>query len=79
MTLTADPPSSNFGAINLDALLPAILPSSPSFAAAGDRAGSNLIQVNQTKSNQWAHASRPPPKETHEADLADPLQKGIQS
>ncbi len=35
MTLTADPPSSNFSAINLDALLPAILPSSPSFAAAG--------------------------------------------
>ena len=109
MTLTADPPSSNFGAIWLDAFPPsprlptslklrwtgrrtgppAILLSSPGFrlylitsrqvAAAGDRAGSNLIKVNQTQSNQCAPASRPLPKETYKADLDDPLRKGIQS
>ena len=79
MTLTADPPSSNFGAINLDALLPAILLSSPGFDAAGDRAGSNQIKVNQTKSNQCAHASRPLPKETYEANLDNPLRRGSQS
>jgi len=48
-------------------------------AAAGDGGGSNQIKVNQTKSNQCAHAARPPPKETQEADLDDPLRKGIQS
>ena len=68
---------------------PAILLSSPGFrlylitsrqvAAAGDRAGSNLIKVNQTQSNQCAPASRPLPKETYKADLDDPLRKGIQS
>lgn len=79
MTLTADRPSSNFGAINLDALRPAILLSSPGFAAAGDHAGSDRIKVNQTKSNQCGHASRALPKETHAADLDDPLRKGIPS
>jgi hypothetical protein len=89
MTPTADPPSFHFGATGLDALLPAILLSSLGFrlhlitsrqvAAAGDCAGSNLIKLNQTKSNQCAHASRPLPKETYAADLDDPLRKGIQS
>jgi len=58
---------------------PAILPSSLRFGVAGDRAGSNRIKVNQTKSNQCAHASRSLPKESFAADPDDPLRKGIQS
>jgi len=42
----ADPPSSDFGATGLDALLPAILPSSHCFDETGDRAFTRLHVIS---------------------------------
>jgi hypothetical protein len=45
----------NEPAAESDALLPAILQSSLGFDPAGDRAESDPIKVNQTKSNQFTN------------------------